>query len=304
LTKDNSRACEAFSSGAALVRRSDVGRLLVTGHDRGAYLQGLLTNDVAALTPGEGCYAAMLTAQGRMISDMYVDEIGDAMLLRLPVALTTQIREHLDRFIFAEDVQISDVSSAKAQIGIYGPLATEVGSHASRALRLAADDLPGVALVIDTDAVEAVVQGLNAAGAIEATADEFEIARIEAAVPRFGVDMDTETIPLEAGIEDRAISRTKGCYVGQEVIVRVLDRGRGRVARRLVQLAFDAGAPVPVHGATVHAAGRDVGHITSAVYSPRFGCVIALGYVRREFATDGTTVIVDGIPATVRERLV
>jgi tRNA-modifying protein YgfZ len=300
LTKDNSRAYEAFSNGAALVRRSDVGRLLVSGKDRSAYLQGLLTNDVAALTPGNGCYAAMLTAQGRMISDMYVDEIGEAMLLRLPVALTTQIREHLDRFIFAEDVQISDVSSAKAQIGIYGPLAAEVAAQASGALRLAADDLPGVALVIGTDEVEAVVDRLTAAGAVDATTDEFEIARIEAAVPRFGVDMDTDTIPLEAGIEDRAISRTKGCYVGQEVIVRVLDRGQGRVARRLVQLAFDAGAPVPVHGATLHAADRDVGHITSAVYSPRFDCVIALGYVRREFAAGGTALTVDGVRATVR----
>ena len=282
------------------MRRSDVGRLMVTGGDRSAYLQGLLTNDVAALTPGTGCYAAMLTPQGRMLSDMYVDELGDAMLLRLPVAVTRQVREHLDRFVFAEDVQIADVSSAKAQIGIYGPRATEVAAHASGALRLAADDLPGRALVIDANDTDTVVTDLAGAGAVEATMDVFEVARIEAGIPRFGVDMDTDTIPLEAGIEDRAISRTKGCYVGQEVIVRVLDRGHGRVARRLVQFVLDAGAPVPVHGAAVHAADREVGHVTSAVFSPRLDRVIALGYVRREFAAGGTEIIVDGIRATVR----
>lgn len=300
MTKDNSRAYEAFSTGAVIVRRSDVGRLLVTGNDRSAYLQGLLTNDVAALMPGTGCYAAMLTAQGRMITDLYVDELGEAMLLRLPVALTTQIREHLDRFVFAEDVQISDVSSVRAQIGIYGPRATDVAASASDALRLAADDLPGVALVIDADAVGRVVSALAAAGAAEATMDDFEIARVEAGVPRFGVDMDTDTIPLEAGIEDRAISRTKGCYVGQEVIVRVLDRGHGRVAKRLVQFVFDAGAPVPVHGPAVHADDRAVGHVTSAVFSPRLDRVVALGYVRREFSAGGTAVTVDGVRATVR----
>lgn len=282
------------------MRRSDVGRLMVTGADRSAYLQGLLTNDVAALTPGTGCYAAMLTPQGRMLSDMYVDELGDAMLLRLPVAVTRQVREHLDRFVFAEDVQIADVSSAKAQIGIYGPRATEVAAHASGALRLAADDLPGRALVIDANDTDTVVTDLAGAGAVEATMDVFEVARIEAGIPRFGVDMDTDTIPLEAGIEDRAISRTKGCYVGQEVIVRVLDRGHGRVARRLVQFVLDAGAPVPVHGAAVHAADREVGHVTSAVFSPRLDRVIALGYVRREFAAGGTEIIVDGVRGTVR----
>ena len=282
------------------MRRSDVGRLMVTGADRSAYLQGLLTNDVAALTPGTGCYAAMLTPQGRMLSDMYVDELGDAMLLRLPVAVTTQVREHLDRFVFAEDVQIADVSSAKAQIGIYGPRATEVAAHVSEALRLAADDLPGRALVIDANDTDTVVTDLAGAGAVEATMDVFEVARIEAGIPRFAVDMDTDTIPLEAGIEDRAISRTKGCYVGQEVIVRVLDRGHGRVARRLVQFVLDAGAPVPVHGAAVHAADREVGHVTSAVFSPRLDRVIALGYVRREFAAGGTEIMVDGVRGTVR----
>ena len=273
--------------------------MLVVGADRRSYLQGLLTNDIVALTPGTGCYAAMLNAQGRMISDMHVDELGDAVLLRVPIALASQIREHLDRFVFSEDVQVEDATAAKAQIGIYGPEAVRVASAAGGALHLVADDLPGVCLVVDASGADAAASALIAAGAVEATMDEFEIARVEAGVPRFGADMDTDTIPLEAGIEDRAISRTKGCYVGQEVIVRVLDRGHGRVARRLVQLGFDAGAPVPVHGAPVRAVDREAGRITSAVFSPRLDRVIALGYVHRDFASAGTAVTVNGSSAVV-----
>jgi tRNA-modifying protein YgfZ len=301
LTKDNSRAYEAFSTGAALVRRSDVGRLLVTGADRRSYLQGLLTNDIEALTAGAGCYAAMLTAQGRMITDLYVDELGEAVLLRVPVALATQIREHLDRFVFSEDVQVADVTQARVQLGVYGPHADEIVSGIKAGTRLAVDDPGGVAFVPDAGHVDSAIADLTAAGAVEATLDDFEVTRIEAGVPRFGVDMDTDTIPLEAGIEDRAISRTKGCYVGQEVIVRVLDRGHGRVAKRLVQLVFDPGAPVPAHGASVQSGGREIGRVTSAVFSPRLDRVVALAYVHREFTSAGTQVSVDDARAGVRE---
>jgi folate-binding protein YgfZ len=303
LAKDNSSGYEGLTGGAAFVRRTDVGRLRVTGADRRAYLQGLLTNDIEALTAGTGCYAAMLNAQGRMISDMHVHELGDAVLLRVPIELTSQIREHLDRFVFSEDVQVADVTKQTAQVGVYGPRAADVVQRMPQtihATRLAPDDLPGAAFIVDTSDLGGFVDGLTAAGAIDATLDDFEIARIEAGVPRFGVDMDTDTIPLEAGIEDRAISRTKGCYVGQEVIVRVLDRGHGRVARRLVQLAFDSGAPAPVHGAVVHSGDRDIGHITSAVFSPRAGHVVALAYVHRDFASAGTEVTVDSAGARVQ----
>ncbi|HWK12550.1 MAG TPA: glycine cleavage T C-terminal barrel domain-containing protein [Vicinamibacterales bacterium] len=300
MTKDNSRGYEAFSSGAALVRRADVGRLLVTGADRRTYLQGLLTNDIAALTPGTGCYAAMLNAQGRMMSDMYVDELGDAVLLRVPIALTTHVRDHLERFVFSEDVQVADVTAQQVQLGLYGPRAADTAAAVGRARRLAIDDLEGQSLLVADGEMDAVAAELLAAGAAAATLDDFEIARIEAGRPRFGVDMDTDTIPLEAGIEDRAISRTKGCYVGQEVIIRVLDRGHGRVAKRLVPLEFDAGAPVPVHGAVVRSGDRDVGRVTSAAFSPRLDRVVALAYLHRDFTSARVEVSVDGARATVR----
>jgi len=122
--------------------------------------------------------------------------------------------------------------------------------------------------------------------------------RIEAGVPVFHRDMDEDTIPLEAGIEGRAISLTKGCYVGQEVIIRVLHRGHGRVARKLVGLVFPDGA-APGRGATVQSESRDVGKVTSAVWSPALQRPIALAYVHRDFITPGTNVVVDDHTAEV-----
>src|SRR4051812_32756064 len=126
LKQDNSSGYTALRNGAAIVQRTDAGRILLTGADRRSYLQGLLTNDIAALTPGTGCYAAMLTAQGRMMTDMRVLELGEELLLDVPARVTTAIRDHLDRFIFSEDVQVEDVTASRVAIGLYGPRALEV----------------------------------------------------------------------------------------------------------------------------------------------------------------------------------
>jgi folate-binding protein YgfZ len=143
---------------------------------------------------------------------------------------------------------------------------------------------------------------LRLAGAAVTAPPALEFARIEAGRPEFLVDMDADTIPLEAGIEQRAISFTKGCYVGQEVIVRVVHRGGGRVARRLVGLCGDGDRIFPPKAALRHD-GKDVGHVTSAAWSPRLSAVVALAYVRREFVEPGTTLAVDcdgtPVPAVV-----
>jgi len=142
---------------------------------------------------------------------------------------------------------------------------------------------------------------LRSAGTSELDAETAEAIRIEAGVPKFLRDMDEETIPLEAGIESRAISMTKGCYVGQEGIIRVLHRGHGRVAKRLVGIVLD-GESVPIPGATIRADdGRDVGHVTSSVLSPALKRPIALAYLQRDFVAPGTAVSVDGSRAVVTE---
>jgi folate-binding protein YgfZ len=247
---------------------------------------------------------------------MRVLELGDTVMLIVPAFVTAAIRDHLDRFVFAEDVQVQDVSTSCAAAGVYGPQAAAVlqraglrgdlpsSTYASAPVRLGdidviavRDDEPGVdgyTLVVDAAAAPPRRGALASAGGTPATEPDVEIVRVEQGRPRFGADMDTETIPLEAGIEDRAISRTKGCYVGQEVIVRVIDRGHGRVARRLVGIAFPPDASVPPIGAPITSGDREIGRITSAVRSPSRACPIALGYVHRDFVEAGTAVTIDG----------
>jgi tRNA-modifying protein YgfZ len=321
LKQDNSSGYAALREGAGLIEAAVTGRIRLIGTDRRSYLQGLLTNDVAALTPGTGCYAAMLTAQGRMITDMRVLELGDAVLLDVPAGVTAPVRDHLDRFIFSEDVQAEDVTGTLSETGLYGPRALEVlkaaGTegdlpstvfHNTRvrvagtdAVLVRSDDagVAGYDLLVNAADTASLVAALIAAGAVRATPQDAEVVRIESGRPRFGVDMDTDTIPLEAGLEDRAISRSKGCYVGQEVIVRVQDRGHGRVARRLVALLFDAAAAVPVPGARVTSGEREIGRITSSAFSPTVDRPVALGYVGRDFAEPGTRVNVADAGATV-----
>jgi folate-binding protein YgfZ len=163
--------------------------------------------------------------------------------------------------------------------------------------------VPGFCIYVAPQQETALLAALHGAGAVAADADALEAARIEAGYPLFGVDMTEDTIPLEAAIEPRAISLTKGCYVGQEVIIRVLHRGHGRVAKKLVALRVD-GDP-PARGAKLFAGEREVGHVTSAAASPRYGA-IALGYLHRDFLAPGTAVDVDAqgarTRATVSER--
>jgi tRNA-modifying protein YgfZ len=156
----------------------------------------------------------------------------------------------------------------------------------------------GFDVYVEAAQSDAVKSALAGAGVVHIDDFVAETIRIESGVPAFGRDMDAETIPLEAGIEHRAISFTKGCYVGQEVIVRVLHRGHGRVARKLVGLRLD-GDLVPPADTTVVSGDKPVGEITSSTWSPAIGRPIALAYVHRDFVEPGTKVSVDGAVAEV-----
>lgn len=308
----------------ALIRRTS-GLIAVSGRDRATYLQGLLTNDIAALAPGHGCYSAYLTAQGRMITDLYVYEVGDAMLVVTPPQTKDTVLAKLDQFIFAEDVQLGDVTDALGVVALVGPQAAAVAARATgldvEALQALPDDgvvrhvvdgqpvvvmrvsdtgAPGLQIVAPRASLDAWIERWASDGVPlldESTAD---LLRIEAGVPRFGPDMAEDTIPLEAGIEARAISFTKGCYVGQEVIIRVLHRGGGRVAQKLVGLTWPADAAVPAAGAALQHDGKDVGAVTSSARSEALGCPIALAYLKRDYLEPGTTVTgPDGRVATV-----
>jgi len=295
---------ESAVIGAIVAR----GQVAVAGPERAAFLHGLLTNDTASLVPGRGCYAAWLTPQGRMLCDLHVLESGDMMLLDLPAADVIQIANRLEQFHFTEDVQIAALDTLRS-VWVHGPAAARMLGHedykswaqyqnarvdlAGMPVVLARIDqlgVPGFVIFTDAQQQDEVTRAVAEQGALRATPATLDAARIEARYPVFGIDMTSDTIPLEAGIEDRAISMTKGCYVGQEVIIRVLHRGHGRVARKLVQLHVEGDAPFP--HAKVFAGDREVGFVTSAAISPRLGA-IALAYLHRDFLTPGTGVEVD-----------
>jgi folate-binding protein YgfZ len=338
---------------AGLVDRADRARIVVSGADRASFLQGLLTNDVVSLKAGQGCYAAYLTAQGRMIADLHVYELGDVMLLTLHRDVKETVMARLDQVIFSEDVQLGDVTETFAQMAVVGPQAAAIvatllpvaaetlvalgehgnlrtrwpappsldaardgrerverpklpdvssseGGPGSPAIIARAGDTgaPGFDLFVESPQGDALKRALIAAGAVEVDPATADAIRIESGVPLFHRDMDEETIPLEAGIESRAISFSKGCYVGQEVVIRVLHRGHGRVARKLVGLRLE-GDRVPVAGTAIRAGDREIGEVTSSAYSPALRRPIALGYVHRDFIEPGTKVIVDGADAGV-----
>ncbi len=258
---------KAALANGGVVRRSDRGVLAVAGADRAAWLQGLLTNDVASLKEGESRYAAYLTPQGRMLSDMNAIARGGRILLDVPAPLAASLRDRLDGLIFSEDVQVTDES---ATLWVW----TVIGKDSLTAII-------GETLPPEFTALTPV------------EFDTFEVIRIERGVPRFSADMDEDTIPLEAAIEDRAISFTKGCYVGQEVIVRVTTRGGGRVAKKLVRWVADASAEiVPLRDAKIVSFDKDIGRVTSAAFSPGTDRVVGLGYVHRDFLAPGTEVTV------------
>ncbi len=304
-------------AAAGCVELADRGWLAAAGHDRAEFLQGLLSNDVVALEPGGGCYATCLTPQGRMTADMYVFADRDRLLLDVHRSVADRLEERFGELVFTEDVRIENRTAGLAGYGVHGPGAREVagalaGAPAGRmavcehraleietgaGLVARTDDLgvEGYRVVVERPAVEALQHVLAAAGAVAVEPAAADAIRVESGRPAFPIDMDQETIPLEAGIADRAISFDKGCYVGQEVIIRILHRGQGRVARRLTGLTFEKSAdpdsPLPSRGAAIFGGGAEVGRVTSAVRSPALGAVIALGYVRRALAdADGAPV--------------
>ena len=322
---------EQARTGAAYETDTPRGLIIVEGADAVSFLHGILTNDIAGLPDGQVCYAAWLTPQGRMLTDMHVLRTAAGAWLDLEPALGPDIAKRLDLSLFNEELRVTDRSSATHAITVHGPGALDAaaraleqnGADASQvralgvlmhtAVALPGDrvlaytarwlGVPGVRLLSTEPTIAALAEALASCGVPALSGGAAAALRVEAGMPLFGVDMTTDTIPLEAGIESRAISMSKGCYVGQEVIVRILHRGHGRVARRLVGLIISGGDP-PAVGAAIHAASHDVGAITSAAWSPALERSIALGYVHRDAAEAGTLVRIgsaEGPEATVSQ---
>jgi folate-binding protein YgfZ len=315
-----SNGYRAAHERVAFRRRRERGLIRALGADRLDWLQGLVTNDVKSFGGPGWCDAAWLTPQGRMITDLAVIETGVETWLDVPATLSPSLVDKLDLLIFAEDVKIEDASDMLVSVVVHGAEGAKAvdmvfGNHASGLERggLAVvhpedDDrtvivrprtgLDGRIVYLPTVRAAGLEEALAHGGAMPLDDDAAEIIRVEAGVPRFLIDMTEETIPLEAGL-DHALSHTKGCYVGQEIIVRIRDLAKGRVARRLVGV-LPEGQVVPAAGTPIVDGDRTVGRVTSAVWSPALGRPIALAMVHRDAAIPDTWVaLADGTRAKI-----
>jgi len=303
---------EAARNRVSIADLSDRGKLRLGGKDHLKFLQGMLTNDVIKLEEGKGMYAAILTVKGRMVSDMRVYREKDSVLLDLEPGLNAKVGELLKKFRLSYKATIDDLTESTGLLSIHGPGAPDLlgevigeknlpvnefdhvrASVAGRevtVIKIRRTGEEGYDIYALTDGL-ADVWGLlmekgNDFGIKPAGRGALEILRIEAGIPVYGIDMDDDTIPIEAGIWD-ALNFEKGCYVGQEVIARI--KWRGHVNRHLLGFISD-GDKVPETGSEVFLGEKKIGRVTSGAFSPVLGKPIALGYIRREFKEPGTRV--------------
>ncbi|HLP77712.1 MAG TPA: glycine cleavage T C-terminal barrel domain-containing protein [Candidatus Paceibacterota bacterium] len=305
----------ALTQRAGVIDMSFRSRLCLLGADRVRFLHGQVTNDVNRLRPGEGCYAAVVTAKGKLQSDLNVHRLPDELLLDFEPGFSAAVTQRLEKFLVADDVEIVDVASQYGLLSAQGPAAAAViraleifpalPHEPFRFSRVADATLgeiylmnqprlgsAGFDLFVPANSLGAVmdklIAGAKSVGGRACGWRAFETARIEAGIPRFGIDMTEDHLPQECGIGERAVSYNKGCYIGQEVLNRI--HTMGHVNRELRKLNLDEGA-LPAIGDRLFHEDREIGYITSVVRSPATNRNIALGYVRRE-AGQGETVLV------------
>jgi folate-binding protein YgfZ len=307
---------KALREAAGVFDLSFRGRICLLGNDRIRFLHGQITNDVKKLGAGEGFYAALTTAKGKMESDLNVFNLSDELLLDFEPGLTQIISQRLEKYIVADDVQIVDVAPHYGLLTVLGPKAIEVVKAVGFAdppqkelsITKTSDTTlgeiylanmprifpgkPGFDIFVPNDSLGAVADKLIAAakniGGRACGWKAFETARIEAGIPRFGADMGETNLPMEC-IETRAMSFNKGCYIGQEVLNRIHAIGHVNKELRGLRLADDLKTLPQPHDKLFHN-GKEVGYITSAVKSPALNANIALGYIRREANQVGTAL--------------
>ncbi len=291
-----------------LLERSERGQILVGGADAAEYLQGQLTNDTEAIEPGEGAYAALLDRKGHMQADMRVlrPGTGPELWLDLEASALPAVLKHLTMYSIGRDATVADVSDQRAILSLIGPRSVELAGTAALPEDsceattiagtecLAAGTAAGIDLFVAAAGAERLRGALRDAGAVAVSPEAAEILRIEAGVPRYGAEMGAGTMPAEAGIVERAVSFTKGCYIGQETVARL--HYKGRPNRHLRGLRLSAPARP---GASLRLGEKEVGRLGSAAVSPALG-PIGLAILRREAEPGaGLSVGEDGVTAEV-----
>jgi folate-binding protein YgfZ len=303
----------ALRDGAAVFDLGERVIVRATGADRATFFQGMLTNDVADLRPGQGCPALLLTIQGRVVADVRVAATADALLLDVDRRVLASFLEALDRLIIADDVELA-ADDATTLVGVGGPATARVVAaaaalapfaHAEAALggapvRVMRAGVIGDGVIVHVGVADAprVWDAIVAAGATPAGALALEARRVELGLPKIGVDMGEKTLALEVPV-DAAISATKGCYLGQEVVAR--GTARGHVNRRLAGLVF--GGPAPAPGTALTHEGHAAGQVTSVAHSYALARDVGLGFVRREYWEPGAELAAAGLHGDVMVRV-
>jgi folate-binding protein YgfZ len=292
---------ELLTESVGLVRRDGRAVIRLDGAEAAEFLQGQVTNDVEALTPGSGCYAALLSHKGKLRADMRVLRVAQDRLLIEAERIAGPVLQHnFSTYSLGRDVRSKDVSAERVVLSLIGPEAPAAVDPTPADAEHAFVEAPhgfhvrsfaGVDLIVDAQAAEAVIADLAVPSVAEEAA---ECVRIERGRPRLGLDMDENTIPQEAGLNERAVSFTKGCYVGQETVARLYYKGKPNRHLRGLRLSEPAerGEPIELNG-------KQLGTVGSTCVSPTFG-PIALAIVRREAAPgDEVRVGANGAPARV-----
>jgi aminomethyltransferase len=305
----------ALKHEAGLIDLSVQGIIELQGRDRSRFLHGMVTNDIQNLSPGQGCYALMLTPRGRILTDMRVLCLEDSLMLVIDSDLVEKDLALLRKYIISDQVDVIDRSADLAMLSLQGPKAAEVigslcsepvlpetpfehrsirlGDTSVRCARIRRTGAGGYDLILAptrlVDLWNALLQNGARLGLCPAGLEAWNVDRLEAGIAWYGFDMDEARIPLETGLED-AISFTKGCYIGQEVVARATYHGQ--VHRKLRGLLLCGRQPAG-GGDKIFRDGREVGWVTGSAYSPRLQRAIALAYVRREAWDPGTTVGVE-----------
>jgi folate-binding protein YgfZ len=282
----------AVREGCGLLDRSERGKLALSGIEAKAFLQGQVTNDVEALGPGCGCYAAILTPKGKMVGDLRILDTGEELALDVERSALQEIFNAIRRALIGFDAQLHKRTLERGLLSLVGPDARRVlgadaaalGAEEHASLAATVDGTPallvatdvGVDLLCEAAHTDGLADALAARGAQPVSEQAAECLRVERGRPRYGLDMDAATIPQEAGINARAVSFTKGCYIGQETVARLHYKGKPNRHLRGLRLSV----PVP-SGTELRLDGRSVGTLASVARSPLHG-EIGLALVRRE----------------------
>ena len=291
--------------GVGLIDLSSRGRISVSGSEAVMFLNGLITSDVKALGENRWMAAAFPNVQGRLLAAVRVIRRRDDILLDTEAATREKVLKMLERFTFAGDFKVADLTTETRQISLQGRGASELVEKIYGLKNLPRDGVwqdENLTVLRSTHTSEDGFDVIGKApavddGATPVSTEVEEILRIEAGIARYGVDMDESNVVPETNLDD-AVSYSKGCYLGQEIIVRI--KHRGHVAKKLTGLRFETDQPIEAGSLIKSIDDKEIGRVTSATFSPKLGATIGLGYVRYEHLTPETPIVVDNVAGSVQ----